>query len=151
MDTASGCGARFISSTCFDIAVVKRTHELGLLSIPGVSSESQATAAVAAGGDMLKVFPSTQASPAALGAIVRATSVASDSLIPVIIAGGIEVEDMKGYADAGASGFAVGSTLFRSEMTLREVKVKADTFMNQGRLLCWAQKGDFCRTRAHDL
>lgn len=135
MDTAFECGAEFVSSTCLDLAVVRRTKELGMLSMPGVSTEFQATAAIAAGGDILKVFPASKISPATTKRIV---DVSSD--LPVIVAGGVEVVNLKSFSSAGVAGFAVGRTLFTPDMTSSGVKVKAESFMRAARILPWAQR-----------
>lgn len=116
------------------MAVVRRTKELGMLSIPGVSTESQATEAVAAGGDILKVFPANKISPATTQRIVN---VSYDT--PVIVAGGVEVVDLKSFSSAGVAGFAVGRTLFTPDMTSSGLKVKAERFMRAARTLSWAQ------------
>lgn len=139
MDEASELGARFISSTFLDVGIVERTKELGLISIPGVSTESEALAAVRAGGDILKVFPATQVSPTAVGKIAHAVSLFSARFVPVIVAGGIGVEHLKPYANAGASGFAVGKTLLEAEMSTRDVNTKGRIFIGEGRVQRWAQ------------
>lgn len=114
--------------------MVRRTKELGLISIPGVSTSAQASAAVEAGGDILKVFPATKVSPATFGAIVASLSPAA---VPVIAAGGIEVEDLEAYSNSGASGFAVGKTVFNSEMSPAGVNVKARRFIAEKNRLRW--------------
>lgn len=137
VELAAALDARFISSTYCDAAVVKRTKELGLVSIPGVSTPAQATAAVEAGGDILKIFPVTSISPAVLRGIVKSM----DSTVPFIVAGGIEVEDLEAYSNCGASGFAVGRTLFKPLMSPVDIEAKAMRFIRGGIRLHWMRHG----------
>lgn len=135
VDLAFACGARFISSTYCDVAVVRRAKERGLLSIPGVSTPAQARAAAQAGGDILKAFPSKNVSTECFRSIVESVS----SSIPVIISGGVEIVQLEAYSASGASGFAVGRTLFEPEMTSAEIESKARSFVSGGRQARWAR------------
>ena len=137
MELAYASQAKFVSSTCCDPAVVRRTKELSLISIPGVSTAAQAVAAVEAGGDILKIFPATSLSSAAIESI--AGCIPSD--VPFVVAGGIEVEQLDAHCDAGASGFAVGRTLFKPGMSLVELKAKARRFARRGSRLRWNHYG----------
>lgn len=105
-----------------------------MISIPGVSTPAQAQGAVQAGGDILKAFPSKDVSTEYFGSIVESVS----SSVPVIISGGVEVVQLEAYATAGASGFAVGRTLFEPEMTLAEIESKARCFISGGGQARWA-------------
>ena len=50
-------GGKFIISPNTDPAVIRKTKELGLVSIPGFFTPTEAFAAIAAGADYLKLFP----------------------------------------------------------------------------------------------
>lgn len=134
VDLAFACGARFVSSTHCDVAVVRRTKKLGMISIPGVSTPAQARGAVQAGGDIIKAFPSKDVSTECFRGIVESVP----SSVPVIISGGVEVVQLEAYSASGASGFAVGRTLFEPEMTLAEIEAKACCFISGGRQIPWA-------------
>lgn len=127
---AFACHAQFISSTFCDVSVVRRTKERGMISIPGVSTPAQALEAAQAGGDVLKAFPAKSVSTSHFRDIVGS----APSKTPVIISGGVEVDHMEAYFDSGASGFAVGRTLFEPEMTLTEIEAKARSFIRSGRI-----------------
>lgn len=99
-----------------------------MISIPGVSTPVQALEAVQAGGDILKAFPAKNVSTSDFRNIVGSVS----STTPVIISGGVEVDQMEAYFDSGASGFAVGRTLFGPEMSLAELEAKARCFISGG-------------------
>ena len=137
MELAYASQAEFVSSTCCDPAVVRRTKELGLISIPGVSTVAQAVTAVEAGGDIIKIFPATSLSSSTIQNI--AGCIPSD--VPFVVAGGIEVEQLDAHSNAGASGFAVGRTLFKPGMSLIKLEAKARRFVRRGRRLRWSHYG----------
>lgn len=137
VELAYASQAGFVSSTYCDPAVVRRTKELGLISVPGVSTVAQAVAAVEAGGDILKIFPAMDLSLASIQQI--AGYIPSD--VPFVVAGGIEVEQLDAYCEVGASGFAVGRTLFKPGMSLVELKAKARRFVRRGSGLRWTHYG----------
>ncbi|CAM9541739.1 unnamed protein product [Ectocarpus sp. 8 AP-2014] len=132
VDVAFACAVNFVSSTSCDPAIVKRTRDLGMVSIPGVSTPAQAASAVQAGGGILKVYPATNVSPNQCRDIVNAIKTSN---IPVVISGGVEPDQLQAYFKSGASGFAVGRTLFEPEKSSAEIADRAQCF-----LLSWPQK-----------
>lgn len=106
-----------------------------MISIPGVSTPAQARGAAQAGGDILKAFPSKDVPTECFRSILESVS----SNIPVIISGGLEAVQLEAYSASGASGFAVGRTLFEPEMTLAEIEAKARCFISGGRQVRWAR------------
>jgi 2-dehydro-3-deoxyphosphogalactonate aldolase len=106
---AAEVGAMFIVAPNFDPAVVQATKRAALLSMPGVATPSEAYAALAAGADILKLFPAEQMPPAIVKAW-RAVMPAGTQLYPV---GGIGTENIGAYLAAGADGFGIGSSLYR--------------------------------------
>lgn len=105
-----------------------------MVSIPGVSTPAQARGAAEAGGDILKAFPSKDVSTESFRSIVESVP----SSTPVIISGGLEAVQLEAYSASGASGFAVGRTLFEPEMTSAEIDAKARRFISGGRRVRWA-------------
>jgi len=102
-------GGRIIVMPHSDPAVIKAAKQLGLGCLPGVATPTEAFAALSAGADALKLFPA-EAIPPAIVKAWRAVLPASVRLLPV---GGIGVENMKTYREAGASGFGIGSSLYK--------------------------------------
>lgn len=133
VDMACACDAAFISSTFCDPEVVRHAKDMGMVSIPGVSTPAQAVLALEAGGDILKVFPSTNVSPKDFREIVDSVS----PTIPVVISGGVNPEQLEAYSVSGASGFAVGRTLFEPEMKLANLSAKARCFLDAASRIRW--------------
>lgn len=122
METASQAGAGFVSTKELYSPVLVRTKELGLVSITGVSTPSEAAEAVEIGADILKAFPVNNIPVHDLRKIIL---VSARSSIPVIAAGGVEVEHLEGYSKLGVLGFALGKTMFKPEYSIEELKRKA--------------------------
>lgn len=66
---ARSAGARFVVSPNTDAAVIAQTKRQGLVSIPGVATASDVAIALAAGADILKLFPASTYGPAHLKAL----------------------------------------------------------------------------------
>ena len=90
---------------------------------------TEAYAALAAGADVLKLFPAEALPPAVVKAW-RAVLKPPVALVPV---GGIAPESLAAYAAAGASGFGLGSALYRSGDSAHDVARNADAFMQAWR------------------
>ena len=117
-------GGQLIVSPHFDPSVVTEAKRLGMIALPGVATPSEAFAALRSQADGLKVFPSEMVQPAVLKAWC-AVLPAHTALFPV---GGIKPENMAAYRSAGASGFGIGSALFKPGMAVAEVHQQALRF-----------------------
>lgn len=102
-------GGSLIVSPNFDPEVVQQAAALGIPAVPGIATPSEAFAALKAGAAALKLFPAEGVPPEALRAW-RAVVPASVAILPV---GGITPEKMAVWRAAGASGFGLGSALYR--------------------------------------
>ena len=121
----AGAGARLVVSPNFDTEVVRAAKERDLVSIPGVATPSEAFAALAAGADALKLFPAEMIAPKVVRSM-RAVLPNSTRLIPV---GGIALDNISTYREAGADGFGIGSALFKPGMSVVEVAAAAAKFV----------------------
>lgn len=102
-------GGELIVMPHSDAAVIRAAKKLGMASCPGVATPTEAFAALAAGADVLKMFPAEQLGPAVLRAW-RAVMRPPIALVPV---GGITPDNLSVFAQAGASGFGLGSALYK--------------------------------------
>lgn len=117
-------GGRIVVMPHGDAAVIGAAKRAGLSCAPGVATPTEAFAALAAGADALKLFPAEMIAPPVLRAM-RAVLPADVLLLPV---GGITPESMSEFVAAGASGFGLGSALYRPGATVAEVAGKARAF-----------------------
>ncbi|MBK5102605.1 MAG: 2-dehydro-3-deoxy-6-phosphogalactonate aldolase [Burkholderiales bacterium] len=123
-------GGQLIVSPNFSAAVVREAVRLGMVCLPGVATPTEAFAALEAGADGLKLFPAEMIPPAVVRAL-RAVLPANARVLPV---GGITPENMGGYLAAGASGFGIGSALYKPGMTAAQVRARAPSFISACRL-----------------
>ena len=118
-------GGQLIVSPNFNPAVVHEAVRLGLVCLPGVMTASEAFAALEAGAAGLKIFPAEMITPAVVKAL-RAVLAPTTVVLPV---GGITLENMRSYLAAGASGFGIGSALYKPGMTAQQVSANAIKFI----------------------
>ena len=117
-------GGQLIISPHLDDNVVCEAVNLGLISLPGVATPSEAFRALALGANGLKLIPAEMISPAVLKSM-RAVLPKEVKLLPV---GGIGIHNMADYRKSGASGFGIGSALFAPGKTAEAVGESAAAF-----------------------
>ena len=105
--------------------VVRAAKSRGLLAVPGFATSTEAFAMLHAGADALKLFPAEAAPPSVLKAM-RAVLPKQIAVLPV---GGITPEKMAAYFSAGATGFGLGSALYKPGITATEVGENARGFI----------------------
>jgi len=105
--------------------VVRVAKSCGLLAVPGFATLTEAFAMLDAGADALKLFPAEASPPPVLKAM-RAVLPKQIAVLPV---GGITPEKMAAYFSAGATGFGLGSALYKPGMTAAEVGENARGFI----------------------
>ena len=124
-------GAGLVVAPNTDAGVIFEALQRGLVCLPGVATPTEAFAALAAGGHGLKLFPAESVTPAVLKAL-RAVLPTGTVLLPV---GGITPDNMAAYRTAGATGFGIGSALYKPGMTVAEVALQARRFAAAWRAL----------------
>lgn len=102
-------GGRLIVAPNMDQRIIRATVDAGMVSSPGVFSPTEAFAAIEAGAHALKLFPAEAASPA----VVKAQKAVLPKDIPLIAVGGVRVETVREWLDAGTDGFGLGSGLYK--------------------------------------
>jgi 2-dehydro-3-deoxyphosphogalactonate aldolase len=123
-DVAAAGGTLIVSPNA-DPAVIRATKAAGLLSGPGVATPTEGFAALAAGADFLKLFPAEQMPPA----VVKAWRAVFPKDVPLVPVGGIAPESLAAFIAAGASGFGLGSALYKPGMAATAVRQAADAFV----------------------
>jgi 2-dehydro-3-deoxyphosphogalactonate aldolase len=123
-DVAAAGGTLIVSPNA-DPAVIRAAKEAGLVSGPGVATPTEGFTALAAGADFLKLFPAEQMPPA----VVKAWRAVFPAAVPLVPVGGIEPASLAAFVAAGASGFGLGSALYKRGMTAAAVRQAADAFV----------------------
>ena len=118
-------GGRFIVSPNSNPDVIRATKAAGLMSFPGVATPTEGFAAIAAGADGLKLFPTEQIGPA----VVKAWRAVFPAAVPLVPVGGLTPDTMGGFVAAGASGFGLGSSLYSPGHTAKQTLELAAVFV----------------------
>jgi 2-dehydro-3-deoxyphosphogalactonate aldolase len=118
-------GGRIIVSPDTNPEVISAASSAGLVSCPGYFTPSEAFAAIRAGAHGLKLFPAEAASPA----VLKAQLAVLPRDIPVIVVGGVQSDNMKPWREAGASGFGLGSGLYKPGQSAADTLVKARAYV----------------------
>ncbi len=128
VELTASVGGCFIISPDTNEAVIKKTRELGLVSIPGSLTPSEATAANRAGADFVKLFPVTTMGTSYIKAI-RAPL----SHIRFLAVGGVNPDNVKEFMATGICGVGVGGGLANAELVkagkLDEIEALARTYV----------------------
>lgn len=101
--------AKLVVSPNCDPVVIAATRAAGMQSWPGVFTPTECFCALAAGATGLKFFPASLIGPAGLSAI-KAVMPQGAALYAV---GGAGAENFAEWLKAGATGFGIGTALYR--------------------------------------
>ena len=118
-------GGEIIVSPHTDPAVIEAAVRSGLIAAPGYFTPSEAFTALRAGAQVLKLFPAEAAGPV----VVKAQRAVLPRETPLLVVGGVKPDNMTGYLDAGATGFGLGSNLYKPGMAATEVAANARAFV----------------------
>jgi len=99
-------GAEFILGPHLDEDVIEVCNREGVLCIPGVMTPTEAADAMAAGADMLKMFPASTVGPGHIGALQGPLGD-----VEIMPTGGVSTDNVAEYFDAGAVAVGAGSAL----------------------------------------
>ena len=99
-------GAEFVVGPTFDPEMVATCNRYGVPVAPGVFTPTEALTAYEAGADLVKVFPASSAGPGHLSSIAGPLP-----QIPLMPTGGIDVDNVGDYIEAGAAVVGAGSAL----------------------------------------
>jgi 2-dehydro-3-deoxyphosphogluconate aldolase / (4S)-4-hydroxy-2-oxoglutarate aldolase len=112
VDRAVDAGARFVVSPSVVPAVIEAAARHGIASYPGALTPTEIHTAWLAGASAVKLFPGGALGPGYLKA-VRAPL----PDIPLVPTGGVDVEAVGAWLDAGAVAVGVGSPLIGDALT----------------------------------
>lgn len=110
VEMTAKAGGLFIISPDTDAAVIEKTRQLGLVSMPGAMTATEAKQAYNAGADFVKLFPAGDLGPGYLKALK-----APLSHIPFLAVGGVSDKNAKDFIKAGAVGVGIGGNLANKE------------------------------------
>ncbi|WP_042462157.1 bifunctional 4-hydroxy-2-oxoglutarate aldolase/2-dehydro-3-deoxy-phosphogluconate aldolase [Neobacillus dielmonensis] len=108
-------GAQFILSPTLRAETIELTKRYGAVSIPAAFTPTEILTAYELGGDIIKVFPATALGPQFIKDIHGPLP-----QIPLLPTGGVGLNNIKEYLDAGAAGLGIGSSLVNTKKPVTE-------------------------------
>ncbi|WP_250518732.1 2-dehydro-3-deoxy-6-phosphogalactonate aldolase [Caballeronia sp. ATUFL_M1_KS5A] len=118
-------GGQLIVMPHSDPVIIAAARERGMMTAPGVATPTEAFAALKNGADVLKLFPFEQLGASVLKAW-RSVMPRETALIPV---GGVQPVDIAWLRATGASGFGLGSGLYKPGQGVDVTKSNALAYM----------------------
>ncbi len=110
VELTKNAGGKFIISPDSNPAVIKKTNELGLVSIPGALTPTEIQMAHNSGADFVKLFPITNMGTAYVKAVK-----APLSHIKFLAVGGVNKDNASEFIKAGVCGIGAGGNLVNKE------------------------------------
>lgn len=108
---AIDAGAAFLlSPTVFDKEILDLCRERGVISVPGAFSPSEIWKSIQDGADIVKVFPAGR-----LGSRFFSDIQAPLGRLPLMAVGGVNVENLEEFFNAGASFEGIASGIFNRQ------------------------------------
>ncbi|MFP6556966.1 2-dehydro-3-deoxy-6-phosphogalactonate aldolase [Paraburkholderia sp. B3] len=118
-------GGELIVMPHADVDVVLAAKLQGMACVPGVATPTEAFAALKHGADALKMFPAEQLGPA----VTKAWRAVIPTVVPLLPVGGVKPDNMGPQLAAGASGFGLGSALYKPGQDAATTRANAEAFV----------------------
>ncbi len=131
VEAVAAAGGDLVVMPHMDADLIRFAKAMGMSVLPGVATPSEAFAAMAAGADGLKAFPAEMIPPA----VLKAWRAVIPPATPILPVGGIAIASMAPYHAAGASGFGLGSALYRPGDSTAKIAANALAFAQAWRRL----------------
>lgn len=114
----AAAGGKFIISPDTNAEVIAETKRLGLISIPGFFTPTEAFAALRAGADYLKLFP------AGVNGVGYIKDIKAVIKAPILAVGGVNTGNIPEFLTLCA-GVGIGSALYKPGKSLEDIRKTA--------------------------
>lgn len=108
---AADAGAEYMISPDVSEEVIRKTKELGLVSIPGALTPTEIVTAYRYGADYVKLFPAGD-----LGLSYVKSVKAPLAHIPMMAVGGVNTANLRDFLNAGLAGVGISSGIVNQEL-----------------------------------
>ncbi len=109
--SAFDAGAEYIISPDTNENVIRKTVDMGMVSIPGALTPTEIQAAFACGADFIKLFPAGEMGIGYVKAIL-----APLNHVKLLAVGGIDENNLVDFLKAGVKGAGIGSNIIRKDL-----------------------------------
>lgn len=114
-------GGRLMVSPNVEPDVISLAHSLGMVTMPGVFTPTEALLAAKSGATGLKFFPASALGPSGINAICAVLP--PDLTIAAV--GGVSEVNFADYAKVGIKAFGLGSSIYKIGMSASDVAIRA--------------------------
>lgn len=121
VDRLASVGGGLVVSPNVNVAVLGKAGKLGLVSMPGVMSPTEAFLALSCGASALKFFPANVLGARGISAI-RAV-LPQNTVISAV--GGVSDSDFQNLKMAGVTAFGLGASLYKPGRSLDDLRERA--------------------------
>jgi len=121
VENVAAVGGKLIVSPNCNPGVIKASKANGMFSYPGVMTATECFLALESGADGLKFFPSSQLGPSGLAALTAVLPASAETYA----VGGVGPDNFAEWIQAGASGFGIGTGIYKPGFTVDDVASRA--------------------------
>lgn len=107
---AIAAGAQFVVAPSLELDLIPLCHEAGIACFPGAASPTEIITAARAGADLVKIFPADCVG----GAYFIRQMAGPFPEIRFMVSGGVSLDNVKDYVQAGVTGICLGSAYLSS-------------------------------------
>ncbi|SES07314.1 bifunctional 4-hydroxy-2-oxoglutarate aldolase/2-dehydro-3-deoxy-phosphogluconate aldolase [Salipaludibacillus aurantiacus] len=115
-------GAQFIVSPTVNVETIRMTKRYGVVSVPGALTPTEILTAYENGADMVKIFPANTFGPDYLKSLKGPFP-----HIPLMVTGGINLENIADYSAKGGALLGIGSNLVNPKKLVEKEDYEALT------------------------
>lgn len=126
VDQLAGMGCQLVVTPDIQPEVIRRSVSYGMTVCPGCATATEAFAALDAGAQALKIFPSSAFGPGYISALKAVLS----PDVPLFAVGGVTPENLAQWIKAGCVGAGLGSDLYRAGQSVERTAQQAAAFVN---------------------
>lgn len=126
VDQLAGMGCKLVVTPNIQPEVIRRAVSYGMTVCPGCATATEAFAALDAGAQALKIFPSSAFGPGYISALKAVLP----PDVPLVAVGGVTPENLAQWIKAGCVGAGLGSDLYRAGQSVERTAQQAAAFVN---------------------
>ncbi|ECF6093968.1 2-dehydro-3-deoxy-6-phosphogalactonate aldolase [Salmonella enterica subsp. salamae] len=126
VDQLAGMGCKLVVTPNIQPEVIRRAVSYGMTVCPGCATATEAFAALDAGAQALKIFPSSAFGPGYISALKAVLP----PYVPLFAVGGVTPENLAQWIKAGCVGAGLGSDLYRAGQSVERTAQQAAAFVN---------------------